>query len=231
MYVIICMSKLKSCRFHYLSFCLKDGLMMWSSSAVLESHDWQPRSAQIEMTSYVLLALIRRGSFVEGIDLMKWLSEQRNHLGGYGTTQVTLCLFSFMQQIDCRFQSINGWVFSPLWYYSTRNSLLIKMQVFFFSLASHSHLRTQSLPSKLWPTMLPSLVPMPLTSGSVYLPQQHHPSHYLASTPLTSKHIRAKRYKSPVKTHPVDKFLDNVNIILLDCCYCSWFLRFMLTKM
>lgn len=77
--------------------------MMWSSSAGLESHDWQPRSAQIEMTSYVLLALFRRGSFVEGIDLMKWLSEQRNYLGGFGTTQVTL--FSVVQQSDCRFQS------------------------------------------------------------------------------------------------------------------------------
>lgn len=65
-----------------------DGVMMWSSSAGLESHDWQPRSAQMEMTSYVLLAFFRRGSLVEGIGLMKWLSEQRNHLGGYGTTQV-----------------------------------------------------------------------------------------------------------------------------------------------
>lgn len=62
---------------------------MWRSSAGLESHDWQPRSAQIEMTSYVLLALFRHGSFVEGIALFKWLSKQRNHLGGYGTTQVT----------------------------------------------------------------------------------------------------------------------------------------------
>lgn len=69
--------------------CYKDGIMMWRSSADLESHDGQPRSAQIEMTSYVLLALFRRGSLVEGIDLMKWLSVQRNHLGGYGTTQVT----------------------------------------------------------------------------------------------------------------------------------------------
>lgn len=65
---------------------------MWASSAGLESHGWQPRSAQIEMASYVLLAFIRRGSLVEGIALMKWLSKQRNHLGGYGTTQVTLLL-------------------------------------------------------------------------------------------------------------------------------------------
>lgn len=80
-----------SCIYHHGCFparC-KDGVMMWSSSAGLESHDWQPRSAQIEMTSYVLMAFFRRGSLVEGIGLMKWLSEQRNHLGGYGTTQVT----------------------------------------------------------------------------------------------------------------------------------------------
>jgi len=63
--------------------------MTWGSSAGLESHDWQTRSAQIEMASYVLLALYRRGSLVEGIELLKWLSKQRNHLGGYGTTQVT----------------------------------------------------------------------------------------------------------------------------------------------
>ncbi|KAM8917570.1 CD109 antigen [Spinachia spinachia] len=67
-----------------------DGVMMWGSSAGLGSHDWQPRSAQIEMTSYVLLALYRRGSFVDGIKMLKWLSKQRNHLGGYGTTQDTV---------------------------------------------------------------------------------------------------------------------------------------------
>uniref|UniRef100_A0A3Q3F453 CD109 molecule n=1 Tax=Labrus bergylta TaxID=56723 RepID=A0A3Q3F453_9LABR len=77
----------------------KAGVMMWRSQADLESHgDWHPSSAQIEMASYVLLALFRRGSFVEGIPLMKFLSKQRNYLGGYGTTQVTqpisLCTFS-----------------------------------------------------------------------------------------------------------------------------------------
>ncbi|KAM7376533.1 hypothetical protein PAMP_006260 [Pampus punctatissimus] len=68
----------------------RDGVMMWRSSAGLDSHDWQPRSVQIEMASYVLLALFRRGNLVEGIALMKWLSKQRNHLGGYGTTQDTV---------------------------------------------------------------------------------------------------------------------------------------------
>ncbi|XP_044022480.1 CD109 antigen-like isoform X2 [Siniperca chuatsi] len=68
----------------------RDGVMIWRSSASLESHDWRPRSAQIEMASYVLLAFFRRGNFVEGIALFKWLSKQRNHLGGFGTTQDTV---------------------------------------------------------------------------------------------------------------------------------------------
>lgn len=65
-----------------------DGVMMWSSSAGPPSPSGPPRSAQVEMTSYVLLAFYRLGNLVEGIGLMKWLSEQRNHLGSYGTTQV-----------------------------------------------------------------------------------------------------------------------------------------------
>lgn len=73
--------------------------MTWASSAGLDSHDWQPRSAQIEMASYVLLAFFRRGSLVEGFVLMKWLSKQRNHLGGYGMTQVTLHLFLSLEKL------------------------------------------------------------------------------------------------------------------------------------
>ncbi|CAI5695208.1 unnamed protein product [Oreochromis niloticus] len=67
-----------------------DGVMMWSSSAGLRPHNQKLPSAQIEMASYVLLAHIRRGSLFDGITQMKWLSTQRNHLGGYGTTQDTV---------------------------------------------------------------------------------------------------------------------------------------------
>nr|XP_057946755.1 CD109 antigen-like isoform X2 [Doryrhamphus excisus] len=65
-------------------------VMMWASSAGLESYEGQPRSSQVEMASYVMLAHIQRGSFPDGIPLMKWLSRQRNHLGGYGSTQDTV---------------------------------------------------------------------------------------------------------------------------------------------
>ncbi|KAM3595198.1 uncharacterized protein V6R79_019950 [Siganus canaliculatus] len=71
-----------------------DGVMMWSSAGSQDSSDGQPGSAQIEMASYVLLALYKRGSFVEGISLMKWLIKQKTHRGGYRTTQVFMLLHS-----------------------------------------------------------------------------------------------------------------------------------------
>ncbi|XP_030575167.1 CD109 antigen-like [Archocentrus centrarchus] len=67
-----------------------DGVMMWSSSVGLRSHDQKPPAAQIEMASYVLLAHVRHGSLFDVIALMKWLSTQRNHVGGYRTTQDTV---------------------------------------------------------------------------------------------------------------------------------------------
>lgn len=73
---------------------------MWRSSAGLDTNDWRVHSTQIEMASYVLLVLFRRGSFIEGIELLKWLSKQRNHLGGYGTTQVREYLRGSAQHIQ-----------------------------------------------------------------------------------------------------------------------------------
>ncbi|XP_068195427.1 CD109 antigen-like [Antennarius striatus] len=82
----------------------RDGVMTWSSSIGLASHDQHVPSVQIEMASYVLLALFRRGKLVEGIALMKWLSERRNHLGGYGTTQATVVAL----QALARFAAFSG---------------------------------------------------------------------------------------------------------------------------
>ncbi|XP_036438060.1 CD109 antigen isoform X2 [Colossoma macropomum] len=62
----------------------------WSSpdSSLLDS--WQPRSADIEMAAYTLLSIYKQGSVEHGFSLMKWLSQQRNHLGGYSSTQDTV---------------------------------------------------------------------------------------------------------------------------------------------
>ena len=66
-----------------------DGVMTWKSFGAAVPDSRQACSSQIEMASYVLLALCKRGSVLEGLELMKWLSRQRTHLGGFGSTQVT----------------------------------------------------------------------------------------------------------------------------------------------
>ncbi|XP_030626734.1 CD109 antigen [Chanos chanos] len=68
----------------------QDGVPRWSSSNVGLADSWQPRSADVEMAAYVLLALYKQGRPADGFTLMKWLSQQRNHLGGYGSTQDTI---------------------------------------------------------------------------------------------------------------------------------------------
>jgi hypothetical protein len=40
------------------------------------------------MAAYLLLSLHKLSRLEEGFSLMKWLSQQRNYLGGYSSTQV-----------------------------------------------------------------------------------------------------------------------------------------------
>ncbi|XP_017311017.1 CD109 antigen [Ictalurus punctatus] len=69
---------------------MHDGVPMWSTGGSDVSESWQPRSADIEMASYALLSLYMLGRVEPALTLMKWLSQQRNHLGGYGSTQDTV---------------------------------------------------------------------------------------------------------------------------------------------
>ncbi|XP_026185360.1 CD109 antigen [Mastacembelus armatus] len=69
---------------------MRDGVPMWSSPDGGLSSSWQPRSADIEMASYVLLSQHKLGQVAEGLRLMKWLSQQRNQWGGFGSTQDTV---------------------------------------------------------------------------------------------------------------------------------------------
>ncbi|XP_029705401.1 CD109 antigen [Takifugu rubripes] len=69
---------------------LKDGVPTWSSPNAGASSSWQPRSADIEMTAYVLLTQHKLGLIAEGVKLMKWLSQQRNDRGGFRGTQDTV---------------------------------------------------------------------------------------------------------------------------------------------
>ncbi|XP_046691610.1 CD109 antigen isoform X1 [Silurus meridionalis] len=68
---------------------MHDGVPTWSTGMGV-SESWQPRSTDIEMASYALLSLYKLGNMEQALKLMKWLSQQRNHLGGYGSTQDTV---------------------------------------------------------------------------------------------------------------------------------------------
>uniref|UniRef100_A0A7N6BA92 CD109 molecule n=1 Tax=Anabas testudineus TaxID=64144 RepID=A0A7N6BA92_ANATE len=69
---------------------MRDGVPMWSSPDGGLSSSWQPRTADIELASYVLLSAHQLNHITEGLGLMKWLSQQRNHGGGFGSTQVRI---------------------------------------------------------------------------------------------------------------------------------------------
>ena len=55
---------------------------------------YKARSTDIEQTSYVLLAILTKGgrnAVSEAVPIVRWLSKQRNSLGGWSSTQVKVC--------------------------------------------------------------------------------------------------------------------------------------------
>ncbi|KAM3932711.1 CD109 antigen-like [Leptodactylus fuscus] len=62
----------------------------WSTSSQQGNYYWQPRTSDIETAAYALLAYYKQGRITDGILVMKWLSQQRNHLGGFSSTQDTV---------------------------------------------------------------------------------------------------------------------------------------------
>lgn len=47
-------------------------------------------SAEVEMTAYGLLTYTLLGDVASALPVVKWLSQQRNALGGFSSTQVAL---------------------------------------------------------------------------------------------------------------------------------------------
>ncbi|KFV62119.1 CD109 antigen, partial [Dryobates pubescens] len=64
--------------------------LFWVTAASELSDSWQPPSVDIELAAYALLSHFYQDRLVEGIPIMKWLSHQRNHLGGFSSTQDTV---------------------------------------------------------------------------------------------------------------------------------------------
>ncbi|EAW48755.1 CD109 antigen (Gov platelet alloantigens), isoform CRA_d [Homo sapiens] len=65
------------------------GMQFWVSSESKLSDSWQPRSLDIEVAAYALLSHFLQFQTSEGIPIMRWLSRQRNSLGGFASTQDT----------------------------------------------------------------------------------------------------------------------------------------------
>ena len=73
-----------------------DGVMYWQEKqedSKPNANPWwrpyyRPRSADIEITAYALLAFSLNKDISAGLSISRWLSQQRNSLGGYSSTQV-----------------------------------------------------------------------------------------------------------------------------------------------
>ncbi|XP_049751394.1 CD109 antigen isoform X1 [Elephas maximus indicus] len=66
------------------------GMQFWVSSVSKLSESWQPSSLDIEVAAYALLSHFLQFRVPEGIAIMRWLSRQRNSLGGFASTQDTI---------------------------------------------------------------------------------------------------------------------------------------------
>ncbi|XP_069091776.1 CD109 antigen-like [Pleurodeles waltl] len=85
-----------------------DGVMFWLSPAAGIASYWQPRSTEIEMAAYALLACGQLKRVNEGIPIMKWLSQQRSRLGGYSTTQDTIMALQALSEFAALYGSSNA---------------------------------------------------------------------------------------------------------------------------
>ncbi|KAH7726608.1 A-macroglobulin complement component [Aphelenchoides avenae] len=73
-----------------------DGSVHWSTKVGAEKpkdtnqYFYQPRPVDVEMTSYALLTYMSLGDTERGLPIVRWLTAQRNSLGGFSSTQDTV---------------------------------------------------------------------------------------------------------------------------------------------
>eukprot|EP00794_Sanderia_malayensis_P010196 gene10196-11244_t len=81
---------------------VKDGLKYWEEDETVKETSWYyaPRPADVEMTAYALMAYITgpKKSVIGAAPILKWLSKQRNSLGGFSSTQDTCVALQALAQ-------------------------------------------------------------------------------------------------------------------------------------
>lgn len=76
-------------------------MQFWVSPVSRLSESWQPSSLDIEVAAYAMLSHFLQHQISEGIPIMRWLSRQRNSLGGFASTQVSDDHFKFLYENNC----------------------------------------------------------------------------------------------------------------------------------
>ena len=102
-----------------------DGLIYWQQKPDHTPNDnpwlrpyYRPRTADIEITAYALLAYTLEKDIGVGLPVSRWLSQQRNSLGGYSSTQVDP--FSALSpNIYVRILQTDLWTFSKASFFKT----------------------------------------------------------------------------------------------------------------
>ncbi|XP_040205894.1 CD109 antigen-like [Rana temporaria] len=69
---------------------IKGSSKYWSSPLENTFYYWMPQTSDIETAAYALLSYYHQNKIEDGILVMKWLGQQRNHLGGFISTQDTI---------------------------------------------------------------------------------------------------------------------------------------------
>ncbi|XP_022083908.1 CD109 antigen-like isoform X2 [Acanthaster planci] len=76
---------------------VEDGVKHWVDPATADEqvdgwfcYYYPPPSADIEMTGYALLTYLARNEIARAAPVARWLTDQRNEYGGYGSTQDTV---------------------------------------------------------------------------------------------------------------------------------------------
>ena len=80
------------------------------------------------MTAYALLTLAAKGDFVEGLPVLKWITEQRNPNGGFSSTQVYTVELQWLEHLwshENMFET--GIVRANMCYHSGRSGGIIRI--------------------------------------------------------------------------------------------------------
>ncbi|WAR21624.1 CD109-like protein [Mya arenaria] len=82
----------------------QDGTKHWekASQTTTESKPWESRTGKavnVEITSYALLTLAQRKDTAIGVQVLKWLTTQRNAHGGFHSTQDTVIALQGLSEI------------------------------------------------------------------------------------------------------------------------------------